>query len=159
MSIERSITVACDIGGVVRDLATGEPVLGALEGLAQLASGHRLIFISKCGQSYKERSLAWLAERGLSGIPIYFCEEDEDKVKIARDQGVAVMVDDRIQVLRTFPHSVTKIWLCSDEKKIAGTIKHQRELFQSLELARTWPHVMDIVQARPGNGRTSLMDG
>jgi len=148
------MTVACDIGGVVRDLATGEPVAGALEGLAQLASSYRLIFISKCGQSYKDRSLAWLAERGLSSIPIYFCEEDEDKVKIARDQGVAVMVDDRIQVLRTFPESMTKIWLCSDEKKIAGTIKHQRELFQTFDLARTWPEVMDIVQAREGTSPT-----
>jgi hypothetical protein len=142
------MTVACDIGGVVRDLATGAAVDGALEGLAQLASSHRLVFISKCGPGYKELILSWLAARDLSVIPIFFCEEDEQKVNIAREQGVAVMVDDRIQVLRTFPQSVTKIWLCSDEKKIAGTIKHQRELFDTFQHARTWPEVMDFVQAR-----------
>lgn len=142
------ITVACDIGGVVRDLATGEAVAGALDGLAELASSHRLIFISKCGPGFKELILSWLAARDFSAIPIFFCEEDEQKVNIARDQGVAVMVDDRIQVLRTFPESVTKVWLCSDEKKIAGTIKHQRELFETFQHARTWPDVMHFVQAR-----------
>ena len=139
--------VACDIGGVVRNIATGDPVVGALEGLAELSTSCSVIFISKCGQSFQQTSAIWLAENGLGSTPTHFYEKNEDKIKIAKDLGVNVMIDDRIQVLRTFPEAITKIWYCEEEKKIAGTRKHQPELFESLQLARTWEEVVEIVRA------------
>jgi len=142
------LRIGCDIGGVVRDLATGEPVAGALDGLAQLRSVHHVCFISKCGQNFKELSLSWLADRGLAGVPIHFCEADEGKAAIAQEQGIDIMIDDRIQVLRCYPDSITKIWLCNEDKKIAGTRKHQPELFQALQLARTWQDIISVVQDR-----------
>jgi hypothetical protein len=55
--------VACDIGGVVRNIATGEPVIGALEGLAELSTFCSVVFISKCGKSFQESSAIWLGEK------------------------------------------------------------------------------------------------
>jgi hypothetical protein len=138
--------IACDIGGVVRDIATGQPIEGAVEGLADLSRSHQVMFISKCGQSFEEVTVAWLAEQGLSEVPLHFCRSNDDKVAIAKQHGVAVMIDDRIQVLRTFPDSVTKIWLCMEEKKIAGTKQHQPDIFATLQLARSWHQVLDAVE-------------
>jgi hypothetical protein len=139
--------IACDIGGVVTNMATDEPVDGAIAGLAQLSTLHDVIFISKCGDSFKAKSTAWLAAHELGSVPTYYCEEHGDKAAIAAHHAVNVMIDDRIKVLRTFPDEVVKIWFCDEPKKVAGTRKHQPEIFATLRLATTWSQVLDIVNA------------
>ena len=51
----------------------------------------------------------------------YFSELYSEKVEIAAKNNVAIMIDDKIQVLSKFSDETLKIWLCDDEKKISGT--------------------------------------
>ncbi|KAK9830028.1 hypothetical protein WJX72_009292 [[Myrmecia] bisecta] len=138
--------VACDIGGVVTNLATHQPVDGALAGIAELSRSHCVIFVSKCGGLYKAESTAWLAKHGLDAVPTYFCDSNGDKARIASEHGVGVMIDDHIQVLKAFPEEITKVWFCNEPQKVAGTQKYQPELFATLRLATKWSHILDIVQ-------------
>jgi len=42
-------TIGFDLGGVVRDLQSGDPIEGAIETINEIIdSGHKVYFISKC---------------------------------------------------------------------------------------------------------------
>ena len=143
----RPITViACDIGGVVKNQLNDEPFENAIESVIQLSedTSNEFIFISKCKDSYKEKTNIWLKKYNLSHVKTYYCLEYNDKVKIANDNRVNVMIDDRMQVLRNFPSSIIKIWLCSDPKKIEGAQQFQPDFIDSVRIARSWQEVIDF---------------
>jgi hypothetical protein len=71
--------------------------------------------------------------------------EYDDKVKIANDNNVNIMIDDRMQVLRTFPSSILKIWFCSDPKKILGAQTFQPDFINSVHIAQTWEEIIYFV--------------
>jgi len=77
----------------------------------------------------------WLKKYKLDNIPVIFCESYDDKLRIATENKVDVMIDDKIQVLHSFPPSIKKIWFCSDSKKINGTKKFQPEIYRQLVIA------------------------
>ena len=81
----------------------------------------------------------------LDKFPTYFCYEFGDKIGIAVDHRVAVMIDDKLQVLKTFNENIIKIWFCDDQKKIDGMRKYQPELLNSVRLAYNWNQVLDII--------------
>ena len=55
------------------------------------------------------------------------------------------MIEDKIQVLKTFSDEFMKIWLCDDEKKICGTRKHQSGLYEELNHATNWQQVIRFI--------------
>jgi hypothetical protein len=130
--------IACDIGGVMRNMINDEPIDGSIEGIKLLSLEHKVIFISKCKDSYKQKMNDWLKKYELSHIPIYFCESYGEKNKIALDNGVEIMIDDRISVLQSMSKTIKKIWFCDDKQKINGTKKFNPELFKELILVRRW---------------------
>lgn len=140
--------IACDIGGVVKDNTTDQPVDDAIESVMKLSKdpSKTFIFISKCNDKYMQKSTTWLKDQGLAHIPVYYCLEWDEKVKLAHDHHVRVMIDDRMQVLKNFPASIVKIWFCSDKKKIEGARRYQPDFADSVRLARTWPEVVQIVE-------------
>lgn len=148
MSAQPITVIACDIGGVIKDHRTDEPIENALESIAQLSENpsNRVIFISKCKDNFKEKSIEWMKMHNLSHIPTYYCLEYGDKVQIAHDHHVNIMIDDRMNVLSTFPPSIVKIWFCSDTKKIEGAKKFQPDYVSSVRLARNWPEVVELVE-------------
>jgi hypothetical protein len=88
----------------------------------------------------------WLEKHNLSHIRVYYCLEYGEKVKIANDNKVNIMIDDRMQVLCTFPSSIIKIWFCSDPKKIEGARKFQPDFINSVRIARNWKEVVELVE-------------
>ncbi len=75
-----NMKIGCDIGGVVKSLATDHPLEGAIDGLHQLlSSGHEIVFISKCGPSYIPPTKAWLQSQALEHIPLFFCDSYQGK--------------------------------------------------------------------------------
>ena len=148
MSAHPIIVIACDIGGVIRNMVDDKPIENAVESVIKLAenSSNRLIIISRCKDSYKQRSKMWLEKHNLSHIPTYYCLEYGEKIKIANDNNVNIMIDDRMQILSTFPSSIIKIWFCSDTKKIEGARKFQPDYFNSVRIARSWVDVLEIIE-------------
>lgn len=145
----RAITViGCDIGGVVKNHLNDEPFENAIESVIQLSEdiSNEFIFISKCKDNYKEKMNIWLEKYNLSHIQTYYCLEYSDKVKIAHDKKVNVMIDDRMQVLRNFPSSIIKIWFCSDPKKIEGAQKFQPDFIDSVRIAANWKQIIDLIE-------------
>ena len=92
-------TIGCDIGGVIKNQQTDDPIEDAVESLIKLSdtASNTVVFISKCKDSYKEKSNLWLREHNLSHIRTYYCVEYGDKVQIALDNKVNIMIDDRMQ--------------------------------------------------------------
>ncbi|CAF4027135.1 unnamed protein product [Adineta steineri] len=148
MSAQPITVIACDIGGVIKDHRTDEPVENAIESIIQLSQdpSNRLIFISKCKDNFKNKSNEWLKKHNLSHIDTYYCIEYGEKVQIAHDHHVNIMIDDRMNVLSTFPPSIIKIWFCSDMKKIEGAKKFQPDFVDSVRLARNWHEVIELVE-------------
>ena len=145
----RPITViACDIGGVVKNHLTDEPIEGAVESLIKLSENpsNVVIFISKCKDSYKPKTTMWLEKHNLSHIKLFYCLEYGEKVPIAKDNSVDVMIDDRMQVLQCFPSSIIKIWFCSDPKKIEGARKFQPDFINSVRIAGNWTEVIQLLE-------------
>ena len=142
-----SNVIACDIGGVVKNNATDQEIDDAVESIINLSKdpSKTVIFISKCRDKFKEKSTAWLKDHHLSHIPVYYCLEWDEKVKLAQDHHVRVMIDDRMQVLKNFPASIIKIWFCSDTKKIEGARKFQPEFVDSVRLAGNWSEILQII--------------
>ena len=97
-----SLKIGCDIGGVIRDLVSENPITDSIKSINKLLVTHKVVFISKCKEKYKDKSFKWLKENNLSSIPVYFCLEYADKVNIASDEKINVMIDDRLQVLKNF---------------------------------------------------------
>lgn len=140
---ELKLRIGCDIGGVVKNLADDEPVPDAVGTLGQLLlDGHTVVFVSKCGDNYRERITEWLGTVGLDRIPVHFCRDYADKVGIATRERLDVMIDDKLQVLSSFPTTIKKVWFCNDVKKIAGTRRYQPDLLGSVVVCGTWAEVM-----------------
>jgi hypothetical protein len=141
------ITIGCDIGGVVKNQMTELPIDYAITSLKELSENedYKIIFISKCKDSYKIKSEEWLKSNGLENIQAFYCLENKEKIQIARRENVRIMIDDKIQVLSTFDDYTLKIWLCDDHKKIEGTKKFQPDLFAKLRLALNWQQAIEII--------------
>jgi uncharacterized HAD superfamily protein len=148
MSARPITVIACDIGGVVKNHLTDEPIEDSIESVVRLYedTSNQFIFISKCRDHYQEKTTSWLQKYNLSHIKTYYCLEYVEKVKIASDNGVNVMIDDRMQVLRNFPATVIKIWFCSDPKKIEGARKFQPDFVDSVRIARNWQEIIDLIE-------------
>ena len=147
-SMSISILIGCDIGGVVRDMITGDPVDNSIESIKQIIHrGYRIMFISKCKSGYQERVTEWLKRWDLDELPREFCQEYAQKFEIARRHTINIMIDDKIQVLSLLPDHIVKIWFCSEEQKISGTRKYQPELFEKFKVARNWNDVLDVLDA------------
>jgi uncharacterized HAD superfamily protein len=148
MSARPITVIACDIGGVIKNHVNDQPIENAVESVIKLSenTSNMVIFISKCNDKYKEKSTMWLEQHNLSHIRTYYCLEYGEKVKIANDNNVNIMIDDRMQVLSTFPSSIIKIWFCSDPKKIEGAKKFQPDFINSVRLARSWTEVIELVE-------------
>ena len=140
-------TIGCDIGGVIKNQQTDDPIEDAVESLIKLSdtASNTVVFISKCKDSYKEKSNLWLREQNLSHIRTYYCVEYGEKVQIAVDNKVNIMIDDRMQVLRTFPSSIVKIWFCSDPRNIEGARKFQPDFIDSVRIARNWNEILELI--------------
>jgi hypothetical protein len=143
----KKIKIALDFGGVIKSMVSDDPLDGALEGIATLLEqGHSVILISKCGPNFKPLIIEWLKSHNLSSLELYFCDSYDGKVSIATSQKIDVMIDDKIQVLKTFPSSIRCLWLCDDFQKISGTKKYQPEIFSQLQLVQSWSEVLDFVE-------------
>lgn len=140
------IIIGCDIGGVMRDLLTEEPIIDAIESLENLSKkNYKIIFISKCKEAYKIRSTDWLKSQNLDHFEVYYCLDYSGKNKIALEQNVSMMIDDKMQVLSRLDPRIFKIWFCDDSKKIEGAKKYQTDLWNSVHLARNWTEVNKLV--------------
>lgn len=148
MNNNNRIIIGCDIGGVVKNQSNDLPIFNAIESLKKLEENYKIIFISKCKDSYRLKTQEWLKKYQLDKFDTFYCLDCKDKIGIAIEQNVTIMIDDKIQVLSHFNRNdvdILKIWLCDEEKKIAGTRKFQPELFASLRLATNWNEVTEII--------------
>lgn len=141
--------IACDIGGVIKNLINDEPIDDAIAGIKQLSLKHTIIFISKCKDNYAIKTTEWLKKHQLDSFSIYYCEEYKDKIIIANKYKVEVMIDDKLQVLSTFPNHIKCLWFCSDIKKIQGTKKHQPHLLQFIQIVHTWDDIVRTIDTFP----------
>jgi hypothetical protein len=48
--------IACDVGGVLKNLTSDEPIKDSLESFAQIILHHEIILISKCGINYQKKN-------------------------------------------------------------------------------------------------------
>lgn len=148
MSARPITVIACDIGGVVKNHVTDQPFENAIESVSKLAddTSNQFIFISKCKDNYQEKTNNWLKNYNLSHIKTYYCLEYDEKIKIAHENNVNVMIDDRMQVLRSFSASIIQIWFCLDQKKIDGARKFQPDFINSVRIAQNWNEVLNIIE-------------
>ena len=140
--------IGCDIGGVIKEMTSDDPIKGAIEAINQLLKkGHSVVLISKCNETYRTQINTWLVQNGLDHIEVKYCKEYNEKINIAQKLGIDVMIDDKIQVLQSFmpSHYITKIWFCDDVKKIKGTQKYQPELLKTIRLAKNWEMILEIL--------------
>ena len=137
------IHIGCDIGNVLRDNTTGESIDGSVESIRTLSSEYNVVLISKCKNSYKQKSLDWLESNELMYLEKHFVLNDSDKANV--DVDISYMIDDKIKVLLTFPDSVKKIWFCNDWKKINGARKYNPEWFDEVTLCHTWDDIVDTI--------------
>jgi uncharacterized HAD superfamily protein len=157
MSVQHPVLViGCDIGGVLKDQVTDAPIDDGVESVLKLSNNtsNMLIFISKCKDSYKQKSNMWLEKHNLSHIKTHYCLEYIEKVKIAHENQVKIMIDDKMQVLSNFPSSTIKIWFCSNPKNIEGARKFQPDFVNSVRIAGSWREVIELIE----NIRATLMD-
>jgi uncharacterized HAD superfamily protein len=139
--------IGCDIGGVVKNLTSDEPIWDAIETLTRLKEeGHEIVFISKCGASYATHTVEWLALHGLSSFEIVFCDGYAGKVELARTYNIKMMIDDKMTVLKHFPpDSFQRVWFCTEQKNIAGAKKHDPDFFQSVHLVQSWSEIEELI--------------
>lgn len=138
-----NLRIGCDIGNVLRHNVSGESVDGAVEGVNDLLESYEVVLISKCKESYKQRSLDWLEANNLSHLERHFVLEDHQKAEL--DSGVSYMIDDKIKVLLTFGDDVKKIWFTNDWKKINGARKYNPEWLEKVEICHTWNEIIDAI--------------
>jgi uncharacterized HAD superfamily protein len=143
--MENKKVVGCDIGNVIRNNLDGLPIPDSVETIKELTTKFDFVFISKCKDKFKENSNKFLTENGLDSYKVFYCLEYDEKVEIAKKNNITIMIDDKIQVLQTFPSTTLKIWLCDDYKKIEGTKKYQKEFYDSVSLANNWEEVKEIL--------------
>ena len=52
--------IGCDIGGVVKEMISDDPIYGAIESIKNLEiNGHEVIFISKCKKNFQYTHRIW----------------------------------------------------------------------------------------------------
>ena len=134
--------IACDIGGVIKDQVTGQPINGAVDSIRKLQDNNQVIFISKCKANTMATTDEWLRKHGLSDIKVYYCTDYSQKAVIASQQKVDVIIDDKMQVLQAFPDSIKKLWFCNKKENIEGAIKHQPEFIRSVTVVQNWDDVL-----------------
>lgn len=95
------------IGGSDADAMRAPAVAGAFDALARLCRlfDGRVWLVSKCGDRVQERTRKWLDRHRFfqtTGIPygqLRFCKSRKDKAPICVELGIALFVDDRLDVL------------------------------------------------------------
>lgn len=139
--------IASDIGGVIRDLATGARIRGSVKALRhfQQVLGHEIVLLSKCKPTYIALIQSWLIEQSLQDIPVHYCRTYEEKLLLGANLGVDCIIDDKVQVLQHFPSYVLKIWYCAEERRIQGLQAHDEKLFGSLHVCRIWADVVKVI--------------
>lgn len=136
--------IGCDIGGVVKQMTTDEPVDASIDTIRRLEeNGHQVIFISKCGVNYRKTICDWLEKHGLKN-KIYFCDEYSEKCAICVKLKVDYMIDDKLQVFREIPNSINKVWFCDDYKKISGAKKYQPDEVSTVTICSGWDEIFDL---------------
>ncbi len=143
-----SIIIGCDIGGVIRNQIDNTPIEDSIDTLKKLSETSKIIFISKCKEAYLTSSQEWLKSHGLDSFQTFYCPDYKDKIIIASKENVSIMIDDKIQVLKTFNNEIYKIWFCSDSKRILGLKKFQPEIFESINLATSWKEVAHLINEK-----------
>ncbi|MBW8483560.1 hypothetical protein [Actinomadura parmotrematis] len=92
-----------------------------LPGLVELFGGRAWI-ISKCGDSVRRKTLAWLDHHdfyGRTGLPrgnVRFCRKRADKAGHCRELGITHMIDDRADVHRALLGIVPHRYLFGPQK-------------------------------------------
>ncbi|AYV82539.1 MAG: hypothetical protein Hyperionvirus1_118 [Hyperionvirus sp.] len=140
--------IGCDIGGVLKEMISDEPIVDALETIRKLVElKHQIILISKCKEGYRTYIQEWLKEHKLDNLEVYYCDEYGEKIDIGMKEKIDVMIDDKIQVLNSFERNrdIKKIWFCCDSKKINGAKKYQSELLKNIFIAGDWKIVFEII--------------
>ncbi len=95
------------LGARLADALRTPPAPGAIEGVADLVarSEGRAWLVSKCGPGVQAKTRAWLDHHRFwsrTGMPpdhLRFCLRRPDKAVHARELGLTVMIDDRVDVL------------------------------------------------------------
>lgn len=137
--------IGCDIGGVVKELTTDNPINGAIDAIKNLEqNGHTIIFISKCKKNFQQILSEWLQNNGLIN-KVYFCEEYKEKCAICVKQNVNYMIDDKLQVFRDIPNTINKIWLCDNINKINGAYKYQPEEVKKVNICSDWNNILCLI--------------
>jgi uncharacterized HAD superfamily protein len=133
--------IACDIGGVVKEMINDNPIPNSIETIKELEKlGNKVIFVSKCKQHFREILKSWLLNNDLLN-DVFFCNEYCEKNEICIKQKVDYMIDDKLQVFRDMPDNIKKIWLCSDYKKIAGANKYQPDELSKVIICNNWDEI------------------
>ena len=134
ISKQHTMRIGIDVGGVMvqhdssvenydrkEDTNFDPTQVPWMEGLFQAldalkADGHELFIVSFCGARREAETRAALKARHVSNwIPEqnwFFTRDRKLKVKVCRDQGLQFMIDDRLDILQSFPpeSSVHLIW-------------------------------------------------
>ena len=94
--------------------------LDVIQGLVARSSGNAWL-VSKCGANVQRKTEAWLRHRGFfehTGMPsdhVRFCLERRQKAIHARELGLTVFIDDRLDVLRHLRGIVPRlVWFGED---------------------------------------------
>lgn len=95
------------LGSRLEQAVLTPPAPGALAGVADLVArtGGNAWLVSKCGPGVQAKTRAWLdhhrfwAVTGMNPKHLRFCLKRPDKAVHARELGLTVMIDDRVDVL------------------------------------------------------------
>ena len=137
--------IGCDIGGVVKEMISNDPIYNSIETIKKLEElGHKIIFISKCKDNFRQVLTQWLSDNNLPN-QVFFCNEYSEKCAICTRLGVNYMIDDKLQVFKEIPNSIKKIWLTSDEKKISGAYKFQPEEVSKVTICNDWEEIFNTI--------------
>jgi uncharacterized HAD superfamily protein len=119
------------------------PDLNSIESINKLEKmGHKIIFVSKCKQNFRVFLKSWLSDYNLNN-DVYFCNEYSEKNMICELTKVDLLIDDKLQVFKEMPDTITKIWLCSDLKKISGENKYQSAEVSKVRICGNWEEILD----------------
>lgn len=139
--------VACDIGGVVKQMTTENSIDNAIESIKFIEkNGHKVVFVSKCKKQYQILLKQWLIDNDLGTNEVFFCEEYSEKNAICKKLKVEIMIDDKLQVFRDMPDSILKIWFCSDSKKINGAKLYQSDEYVKVSTCPSWEEIVVALQ-------------
>ncbi len=137
--------IGCDIGGVVKEMTSDNPIINSIETIKKLEDqGHQIIFISKCKDNFRIVLSQWLKSNNLNN-QVFFCNEYSEKCAICIRLKVGYMIDDKLQVFKEIPESIKKIWLISDEKKISGAYKFQPNEVSKVSICGDWDEIFQII--------------